>query len=311
MKNRKLFALVLALALIVSLFAGCGANHDGSAPMENGAYAPEVPAGGEAEITIDSDLSDTTASSPAAMPENMKIITTVYLSAETNDLDVTLSGIDSKVSQLGGYMEAQEIYNGSSYATYRTRNASMVIRIPAEKTNQFISMVSDNANIISKSISTQNVTLSYVALESRITALKTEETRLLELLAKAENMEDLLLIESRLTEVRTELENITSQLRVMDNKVTYSTIHLELVEVKEYTEVEEPETFGERVASGFSQSMKNLWKAIVEVTIFFITRIPYLLPAAVVAVIVILCTRRKRQKKTQPPQKPDEKKDAE
>ena len=66
---------------------------------------------------------------------------------------------------------------------------------------------------------TENVTLQYVSTESRVKALETEQTRLLELLENAETMEDLLTIEARLTDVRWELENYASQLRVLDNQV--------------------------------------------------------------------------------------------
>lgn len=87
-----------------------------------------------------------------------------------------------------------------------------------------------------------------MAITSRITALETEESRLLELLAAAANMSDLLEIESRLTEVRTELEKVKSQLRIYENQVSYGTIYLTVSEVKEYTVVEEPENSGDRFA---------------------------------------------------------------
>lgn len=297
MKNRKILAFLMIFALMAVLFAGCGgASNDAASPEE--AYNWAVDDAAVATTQAASGLSgSTTKSAAATISENQKLITTIYMDAETEDLDAMLSHVNEKIAALGGYMEAQDIYNGSSYASYRYRHADLTIRIPAEKLDQFVENISEEANIVSKNETSENVTLTYVATQSRITALETEEARLLELLAQAEDMEDLLLIESRLTEVRTELEQVSSQLRVLDNQISYSTIHLYLDEVREYTEVKEPETFWERVSSGFANSLENLGNFFVELAIFLIVAIPYLIPIGVIVVVVLILVKRNKNKK--------------
>ena len=125
---------------------------------------------------------------------------------ETEDLDALLANVDARINELSGYVEQKEIYRGSLYANRVYRRAYLTIRIPAEQTDFFVEKVGEFSNITSSTEDVEDVTLQYVATESRITALKTEESRLLELLAQAKNMDELLLIESRLTDVRTELE---------------------------------------------------------------------------------------------------------
>jgi hypothetical protein len=78
----------------------------------------------------------------------------------------------------------------------------------------------------------------------------------LELLAKAEDMKDLLMIEERLTNVRAELEEVTSQLRVFDNKVDYGTVQLNITEVQVYTVVED-ETIWQRIGTGLKENWKS------------------------------------------------------
>ena len=303
MKTQKLLALLMALLLTAGLLAGCGAasKGDSMAPMENGAVSGGSMGGsfaeGDYDMDMDTSLTDSSSTVQGSMPENMKIITTVHMDAETEDLDAMLASINAKIAQLDGYMEAQEIYNGSAYSSRRYRNAYLTIRIPADKLNQFTQQVAQEANIVSTNTTTENVTLSYVAIESRITALKTEEARLLELLAKAENMNDLLLIESRLTEVTYELEQVSSQLRVLDNKIDYSTVRLNLNEVKEYTDVTEPETFGQRVIKGFVENVKNVWDGIVEFVIFLLTGLPYFILIAAIVIAIIFIIKRIRRKK--------------
>lgn len=302
MKMKKLLALVLALMMTVSLLAGCGSN--AAADMMYDTPAAEAP---EMDYVYDEEKGLTsTDSSQAQLPEDQKIITTVYMDAETEDMNALLEKINAKVAELGGYMEAQDIYNGSSYSSYRSRHANLTVRIPADKLNGFVEHVGNYANIISQNTSTENVTLSYIATESRITALETEQDRLLELLAMAENMEEILLIESRLTEVRTELEQVTSVLRSYDNRINYSTIHLGISEVVEYTEVEEePETFWDRISKGFVKSLKNVGDGIVNFVVFLVVALPYLAPFAVIAVVIILLIKRPWKKKKNPSAKSD------
>lgn len=307
MKIKKLLAVLFAVLMIASVFAGCGAKSDyASDNMASGNGAsPEMGYDGEDYVVTEDSLTSADGAQ-AALPENEKIITTMYMHAETEDMTPLLEQINGKIAQLGGYMEAQEIYNGSTYNNYRYRHASLTVRIPADKLNSFVEHVGENANIVSSNTATENVTLTYVAIESRITALETEQARLLELLAMAETMEDLLLIESRLTEVRTELEQVNSTLRSYDNRINFSTIHLDIDEVKEYTDTSEPETFWDRISAGFVDSLKNVGDGIVDFFVFLIVAIPYLLPFAVIAVVIIVLVKRsKKKKKANPPADPE------
>lgn len=309
MKMKKLLAIMLTLIMVASLFAGCGAA--AMDKVENGYYA-DAPAAdapmAAPEMEYMEDTSLTSGEMPQTeLPADQKIITTIRMDAETEDMDPLLQGINAKVSQLGGYMEMQEIYNGSTYNSYSYRHAYLTVRIPAQSLNDFVEHVGENANVVSSNTSTENVTLSYIATESRIKALETEQARLLELLAKAENMEDLLLIESRLTEVRTELEQVNSVLRSYDNRINYSTIHLDIEEVKEYTETKEPETFWDRISTGFVNSLKNVGEGIVNFVVFLVVAFPYFLPFILIAVVIIVIIKaaEKKKKKKTPPADPE------
>lgn len=298
MKCKKLLTMILAIFFIAGILSACGAK----APAAD-APAADAPAAEAAPMEspmVDSDmLTDSSQSTQSELPSDRKLITTVTLEAETENLDAMLAHVNAKITALNGYMESQEINNGSAYAKYRYRSSSMTIRIPAENLSQFVDMVSENCNIISNYRTSEDVTLQYVSLESRIKALEIEQERLLALLEKADDLKDLLTIETQLTDVRYELEQIHSQMLVMENRVNYSTIHLYLSEVVEYTEVEEePETFGQRVAAGFTKSIKGIWNGIVELTIFFISGLPYFILLGGIAVVVILIIRKSRNKYT-------------
>lgn len=308
MNVKKILALVLSLLLVMAMFAGCSARSEATKDAYyNGSVAEDSALDyGFAAEQSKPGAAGATQTAQIAFPENQKLITTVHMQSETEDLDATLAYAEAKIAELGGYLESQKLYNGSTYSSRRFRNASLTIRIPAENLNQFVDRIGESVNIVSKNVTTENVTLTYISVESRITALKTEQTRLLELLAKADTMEDLLTIESRLTDVRTELERYASQLRVLDNQISYSTVNLTIEEVKEYTQVTEPETFWDRISTGFVQSLEGLGTFFKELVIFLIVSLPYLALIAGVIAVVIVLFKRKRRKLHKKPETPAE-----
>ena len=142
------------------------------------------------------------------------------------------------------------------------------------------------ANVVSRNLRREDITLQYVATSGRVTALETEEARLLELLAQAETMADLLEIEARLTDVRYELEIYASQLRIYDIQIDYATIYLYIDEVQEYTPVEEP-TFLERIRTTFADALEGLGDGAVNIAVFLIGNSPYLLVFGIILFVVI------------------------
>ena len=252
---KRLFITSIVLLLILGLLAGCGAKEE-AAMQSPGAAPAETWAESDAAMEeVLYDESKTTAEDGGTtMPENQKLIRTVYLDAETLDMDPLMAWIESRVGSLGGYFEQKSIRrSGSRDDGSYYKYADLMIRIPAENLDQFLSQVGEKANVTSTSESTENVTLQYVSTQSRVTALETEQQRLLELLENAETMEDLLTIEERLTDVRWELENYASQLRVLDNQVNYNTVYLNIWEVDEPTVVVE-RTVWQKIGDGFTRN---------------------------------------------------------
>lgn len=292
MKMRKVFVFLMCAVLLLSL-AACGASTSDMS-VSNGAVMYRA----ESEIVMDGEQTV-----QSVLPENRKLVQTMYLDTETEDMDSLLGAVSDRVNQLGGYIEAQTTYNGSAYSTYRRRYADLTIRIPAEKLNDFVTAVGEVSNIISSESDMDDITLTYVATESRMKALQTEHDRLLELMEQAGDLADLLTVEQRLTEVTAELEQITSTLRLYDNQVDYGTIHLNITEVREYTVVEEPETVWERISTGFADSLESIGDFFVELFVFVVANLPYLVIWALVitGVIVLIRVIIKRKKKKQEP----------
>lgn len=300
---KKMTAFLVTLCMLAALLAGCGGASKSTQAFDAAAAAPAEAANGayydmESAKSEDGGLTGDTDST--VLPEGRKWIITVNMSAETEDLDALMEALNGKISGLGGYVEDQDSYNGSMYSSRRYRSASLTVRIPAERVDEFTEEMSGIANVVSTNLSREDITLSYVATESRVKALQTEEARLLELMEQAETMADLLEIESRLTDVRYELENRASQLRLYDNQVDYATIYLSIDEVQEYTPVEEP-TVWERISGGFVSSVKGVGNGLLDLLVWVLAKSPYLVilggVTAGVVVLIKKCKTRRASKK--------------
>ena len=303
---KKMTAFLVTLCMLAALLAGCGGASkstqafDAAAPAEaaNGAYYDMESAKSE-----DGGLTGDTDST--VLPEGRKWIITVNMSAETEDLDSLMETLNGKISGLGGYVEDQDSYNGSMYSSRRYRSASLTVRIPAERVDEFTEEMSGIANVVSTNLSREDITLSYTDTEGRVKALQTEEARLLELMEQAETMSDLLEIEGRLTEVRYQLENYTSTLRLYDNQVDYATLDLTLREVEKFTPPEK-QGFWQKVTSGLADSIVDLGQGIVDFAAWVLIELPYLVLVGLLGWLLVCLTRRsikkrraKKEQKTQ------------
>jgi len=310
MKVRKMLCFLLVLLLLAALTA-CG----GSAKSESSDrfYAEnKAPAEAPGAGILTDGSSENGSAASASLPTDRKLIRTISIEAETEDLTALTDSLTARIVSLGGYVEAKNLYNGSAYSGYIRRNLSMSVRIPAEKADEFVAQVGENSNIVSSTENIDDVTLQYVDTESHVKALETEQDRLLSLLEQAETLEDILKLEERLTSVRYELERYASQLRTLDNQVTYATIHLSITEVTEYTPViqEEP-TIWERISTGFRRTIRNIREDVEDFLVWLVVNSPYLLLWAFIAVLVILFLRKRirlprRRRKSPPPTDPTE-----
>ena len=91
-----------------------------------------------------------------------------------------------------------------------------------------------SGKVTNRSTNVENISRQYADNEAVITALRKQEERLLEMMDKAETIEDMIAIEARLTDVQTELNRKLSYKSSMDTDVEYSTVHLYINEVAEY-----------------------------------------------------------------------------
>lgn len=277
--------------------AGNGAASDssnGAAVMSENEAAAVSESGAAADEAGTAEAGEETTKSTEA-ENSRKLIRTFDLDAETTDFDNLVAQLQQETQNLGGYVESSYV-NGNSYYTEYSRYASLTLRIPKDKTDDFLGTVGEMANVTSKSENVEDVTLTYTDLKSHVEALRAEQEQLMKLMEQAETIEDTMSIQSRLTDVRYELESYMSQLKVYDNQVDYDTVNISIQEVKNETPTGEL-SIGQKMMNGLENSLRAIAESAKNLCIWFVASIPYFVILFVVIFAVVSIIKKIRKKK--------------
>lgn len=264
--SKKLIFILLSIILILSIIVGCNAQKS-----EN----------------VSSDKADSTASEEAkfggdsASPlEPEKVITTIDLKVETTEFDESNDELNSIIEKHEAYVE----YSNISYSSKVYRNGQYVIRVPKDNIKNFKLDLDAIGNIIRESANKQDVTKQYTDTKSRLKVLEVQEERILTLMKKATEIEDIIALEEHLSEVIYEKEKLQSNLMELDDKIDFNTINLSIQEVEKLSSSTTQDTsFGREIIDAIDDSLyffKNTLERLVIVMI-------YLLPFIVIISIIV------------------------
>ncbi len=230
----------------------------------------------------------------AALPQGRKLIRDATLEMETKTFDHFLVTVRQKAAALQGYTEnasVEENVDGS-------RHATLVLRVPAEKLDSFLDGMESVGTVTSREESLRDVTQEYIDVDSRIRALETEQQSLLELLQKADKLEDILEIQDRLSEVRGSLESLKGQMQALQNQIDYSSVTISAQEVKRFTPVEK-QGFGAQLRTNLAENLYGIGQGARAAALWLLSSLPYIVliaaAAGLILLIVALIRRRRRR----------------
>ncbi|MCQ2558769.1 MAG: DUF4349 domain-containing protein [Oscillospiraceae bacterium] len=300
MKTNRLIALSLALLMLFGLSA-CGSaaksanaasgyysysTSEMAAPAEAPAYVYEM---AEEDWAYDEEgfaaAAPAQVDAPSQKPETDtirvdKIIYSSDVTLEVSDLDKAIAQLTELIGQYGGFVESSSVSGNTYYNIARgnigSRSASYTIRIPSESFSTVMNSFSTIGNVPYSSTYTQNITSQYYDTQARLTAYRTQEQTLLQMMEKAESVADLIAIEDKLTDVRYCIESLQSTLNNWDRKVNFSTIMLTVSEVKEYTPTKDP-TFGEKLLKSAQDGLIGAVKLLSDLLLWLLEALPTLI----------------------------------
>ncbi|WP_179632108.1 DUF4349 domain-containing protein [Clostridium peptidivorans] len=303
-KKTPLFLVLLTITFSILLFNACGSKK-GSSSSENRLAQDYNQMNAKADIGSGQNSKMKQESKAATTPENIdaskvsqrKLIQRGYLEIQTKEFEKSISALNEKVKALGGYIENSSISGNrvENINNSQKRHANFSLRIPTKHFNSFMEGSSVIGNVVTTSITGEDVTSQYFDTEARLKSLKLQEERLLELLKKSGTLKDVLEIEKELATVRYEIENLTGTLKKLDNLIDYSTIDVNLQEVDVLSLGNAGSTLGEKIQYKFLNSINNVIEVLKNSVVVVIAFIPYLI--IVVPVILIIKQVSKRSTK--------------
>lgn len=206
------------------------------------------------------------------------LVYTSNISLETTDYKKTTDELNELMTRFKAFTQSIDERNGSR------RSMNMVIRVPSKDFDSFIQALrnSDAVSVTGISTNVDNITTTYNDNEIRITALETQHARLLELLAEAKDLTDVIKIEQRLSEVEIELTKLKSNRGQMENEVAYATVGITIYEVTTYSEV----SFLQKIVNAFSGSWSSFTASVQDFLISLIYALPHLVVLAVAFLVL-------------------------
>jgi hypothetical protein len=236
-----------------------------------------------------------------AAQHERKIIKNAEISIEVEDFKPQFDAVQRMAEGAGGYVESSSSYVRKHAAAGDDREfmeGHAVIRVPNTEFGGCIERISDLGKVTNRSTYGNDITLRYMDTETRLKSKQIQQERLIEILSKAERVEDILNIENELNRVRTEIESYGTQLRGWDNLVQYSTINVFMTEVDSkdtQVSVLKMDNLWDRVKRGFIRTTN----ALMDMVEMIIVGIGYVLPVAILIGAVYLGWLKLRRNKTE------------
>ena len=282
------------LVAVVVAVAGCGVEKKSAAPL-NPAQRSDKPAAESLAAPSESVAGDKTKSPqpPAAEALPRKIIYTATVKLVVELFDPVPDRVDALVDRFGAYVARSQI-TGSAGSP---RHGEWTIRVPADRYRAFLTAARAIGRDQNVSSNSQDVTEEYYDVEARIRNKQQEETRLLDLVAKAASrLDEVLTLERELSRVRGEIEQMQGRLQVLGSLTTMSTVNLDVSEIKDYVP-EEPVGYVTRVRRAWDGSTSVLLSTAQALSILLVALFPWIGILLVPVLVVFLVLRSRSGRK--------------
>ncbi|MFI6220803.1 DUF4349 domain-containing protein [Nocardia salmonicida] len=254
---RKLAVVMIALLGLLFL-AGCGDDDSedeagrASAPTALGGPAPAV-APGFREGAPQKD-------SPAPTDQsNRKEVITGSVDVTSADPIAAAATVTGQVDAVDGRIDSRTEQPGTDK---RAARAVLSVRVPADKTDAFITGLGGVGTVTRVSTNRDDVTMQWQDLDARIRALQASVDRLKALITGATNTADLIAAEEALSSRQGELDSLTAQKRSLDDQVALSTLTITLT-ADDKNAPGDPDNFWDGIVSGWHSLIDWLQDAIV------------------------------------------------
>lgn len=289
-KMKSIGTKVLAIGIVVTSFFACNnADYKERVSME--------PISEAMETTEEAYMADVKANvgNPFAQqetiktPSHLKIIKTATTRYKVEDVKKATTAIKKMAVKYDAYISELSFNN----TLYEKQN-KFTIKVPNIHFDTMMDTIAGTASFIEfENITTKDVTEEFMDISARLKTKQEVKKRFEEVLRKrAVTVEDILLTEDKLRVIQEEIESAQGRLKYLTDKVSFSTIHVDLYETVEYRD--EPDsytkTFIDKAKNGFS----NGWSIVEVLVLGLITIWPLLLMGIVIWFLVKVYLKKRK-----------------
>ncbi len=184
----------------------------------NVAGAPQSGAGADGAVTGGD-------ANPAQLPSQLdrKIIQTATLDITVDAVSRNFEDVGNVAVGLGGFVASSQFGNEGDRQT-----ASITIRVPGDKYQDALVQLRKLGEVQGEQSGANDVTEEYTDLQSRLKNLQSIEAQYVELLQRAENINEVLTVQDRLNATRGEIEQVQGRINLLDHQTELATITVHL-----------------------------------------------------------------------------------
>ena len=237
---RVLLAALVPVALLLA--AACGSD-EGVVPFASNDSRDDSAAFTMEESQSPAQPAPQATPTPAAMMESMDgaeeseggssgpllsplaqsriIVHTARMSLIVDDVAGTVDRIAGIASSLGGWLVSSDRES--------RHTGAVAVRVPAQSLDEAFDMIERTArDVVSRAVTSEDVTDQYVDTQSRLSSLRATETRLLGFLEQTRNVEEALQVQNELFSIQLQIEEMQGRLNYFQQVAAFSLIEIDL-----------------------------------------------------------------------------------
>lgn len=154
--------------------------------------------------------------------QNRQLIKSGSLQFETNNGEKTRETILNAIKTYKGLIVSDNTHDNEGEV-----EVHLSVQVPAKDFDALINAISDHAGELDyKNISISDVTEEYIDIQARISTKKQLEQRYLQILEKANTVQEMLEVESQLGILRGDIESYEGRLNYIKSRVAFSTLDI-------------------------------------------------------------------------------------
>ncbi len=289
---KKLFS-ILSLSILCMLFMACSASSSKDEAKSEKSMESSNEMGTDSMMNQDQSIEDSSSEHPqAAMTTNRMIIHHAQLQVKVKNFKQAQLKIEKKVTEYGGYVVESTVFGQDAEAV----SGTTIIRIPEKHFQSFLKNAEEEATVLERNVTGQDVTEQFVDLRSRVTSKRAVEARLLEFMTTAQKTEDLLKISADLAKVQEEIEVIVGKMNYLENQTSYSTIEISMFENRVIVPALDKNNLDtwDKTKKQLATSTNFMLATGSGLIVFFIGNLPVIILLLLIGISVYFIIRRKK-----------------